>query len=128
MRLLPQGFDEFSFVRQGALLAANTWAAELVAYAALPALAHAASGGGDDAAFWRSAALLLAVRGLLHACAAGAASAAAAALRRHLHVWSLFAPKFVFEALHLLLSDALALAALGAAALAQRRAKKAHAA
>jgi hypothetical protein len=44
-------------------------------------------------------------------------------LRRHLHVWSLFAPKFVFEAARLLLTDALALAALAAAAMAQRRAK-----
>ena len=118
-----QGFDEFGFSRQGALLAANTWAAELVAYAALPALAHAAAGGGGGDAFWRSAALVLATRGLLHAAAATAAAAAAAVLRRHLHVWSLFVPKFVFEAARLLLADALALATLAAAAAAQRRSK-----
>lgn len=120
-----QGFDEFGFARQGALLAANTWAAELVAYATLPALAHFAAGGdlASSDAFWRSAALLLATRGLLHASGAAAATAAAAVLRRHLHVWSLFAPKFVFEAARLLLTDALALAALAAAAMAQRRAK-----
>ena len=118
-----QGFDEFSFARQGALLAANTWAAELVAYAALPALAHAAAGGGGDDTFWRSVALVLATRGLLHAAAAAAAAGAAAVLRRHLHVWSLFAPKFVFEAARLLLGDALALFMLAATAAAQRESK-----
>ena len=106
------------------LLAANTWAAELVAYAALPALAHAASGrSAGGTAYWRSLALLLAARGLLHAASAAASAAAAAALRRHLHVWSLFAPKFVFEAARLLLTDALALATLAFAAVAMRRDK-----
>ena len=118
-----QGFDEFNFARQGALLAANTWAAELFAYAALPALAHAAAGGGGDDTFWRTVALVLATRGLLHATAAAAAAGAAAVLRRHLHVWSLFAPKFVFEAARLLLADALALVTLAAAAAAQRESK-----
>ena len=52
--------------------------------------------------------------GLLRALTAGAAMLSAAIQRRHLMVWALFAPKFVFEAAFLLVSDA----ALTAAALA----------
>jgi phosphatidylinositol glycan class O len=129
------GFDDFGFGRQGALLAANTWSSELAAVCALPLVAariaaSAACGdGGDDEveAFWRSLRALLAARGLLRAAGAGASAAAAAVLRRHLHVWALFAPKFVFEAAGLLLTDALALAAVAvAAAGAAGRARKAH--
>lgn len=52
--------------------------------------------------------------GLLRALTAGTAMLSAAIQRRHLMVWALFAPKFVFEAAFLLVSDA----ALAAAALA----------
>ena len=57
------------------------------------------------------------------ACALSAARAACmvhlpmAVLRRHLHVWSHFAPKFVFQTLSLLVTDALLLLALTWAAL-----------
>jgi phosphatidylinositol glycan class O len=132
------GFDDFGFARQGVLLAANTWAAELAAAAALPLVAARLAGDADDgaaddaAAFWRSLRALLAARGLLRAAGAGAAAAAAAVLRRHLHVWALFAPKFVFEAAALLLTDALALAAVAVAAAgagaAARHTRKTHAA
>ncbi|KAK9833550.1 hypothetical protein WJX81_004970 [Elliptochloris bilobata] len=49
--------------------------------------------------------------GLLRALAAGAAMLSAAIQRRHLMVWALFAPKFVFEAAFLLVSDAALVAA-----------------
>ena len=44
--------------------------------------------------------------GLLRAITAGTALLSAAIQRRHLMVWALFAPKFVFEAAFLLVSDA----------------------
>lgn len=118
------GFDTFQFARQGALLAANTWAAELLAVAALPlAAAHA---GGD---LWHSLRVLALARAALRAADALAAAAAAAALRRHLHVWSHFAPHYVFQAINLLLTDALTLAVVAAAAAASAQRKdKAHAA
>ena len=51
--------------------------------------------------------------GLLRAFTAGAAMLSASIQRRHLMVWALFAPKYVFEAAFLLVSDAaLAVAAL----------------
>ena len=52
--------------------------------------------------------------GLLRALTAGAAMLSAAIQRRHVMAWALFAPKFVFEACFLLVSDA----ALAAAAFA----------
>jgi hypothetical protein len=98
------GFDSFHFGRQGFLLAANTWAAELAAAAALPAIAAAAAarGAGGER---RSLALLALTRAALRAAGVAAAAVAAAALRRHLHVWSHFAPHFVFEAAGALLVD-----------------------
>lgn len=44
--------------------------------------------------------------GLLRALTAGAAMLSAAIQRRHVMAWALFAPKFVFEACFLLVSDA----------------------
>jgi phosphatidylinositol glycan class O len=101
------GFDSFSFGTQGALLAANTWAADLGGLAALPLAAAALSHGRPGA--WRALRLLVLCRAALRLVEAACAAAAAAVLRRHLHVWSHFAPKFVFEAVGLLLIDALLL-------------------
>jgi len=104
------GFDGFNFARQGALLAANTWAAELAAAAILPLAAAAASAAPPASAQYRRALALIALtRAALRCADATAAAVAASALRRHLHVWSHFAPKFVFEAVALLLVDALLL-------------------
>ena len=114
------GFPRFHFVRQGALLALNTWSNELVAapllllYAA--ALTRGERVGGDSHTVWRTLRTLALTRGALTALDATCAIVAAAMLRRHLHVWSHFAPKFVFQTLSLLVTDALLLLALAWAA------------
>ena len=82
------------------------------AASALPLIAAIAS--RDDpsrGAFTQTLAALSLTRTALRCAGAAAAAAAAAALRRHLHVWSHFAPHFVFSALALLLMDLLTLLA-----------------
>ena len=108
------GFDSFTYATQGALLAANTWAAELAAAAALPLVAAIAAGGepARRGAFGETLAALALTRTALRCVGAAAAAGAAAALRRHLHVWSHFAPHFVFSSLALLLMDGLTLLAV----------------
>jgi hypothetical protein len=159
------GWDEFSFVRSGALLAANTFAPHLLLLLALaPALAAilAASsydagtidgGGGAGSGYDPARSTLDAVSAAWYgttqrssgmprqpaaspaAAAAGGALAllatvqSAAALftavfaliaRRHLMVWAIFAPKYVFDATTLLVVDGLVLAALALALVAGR--------
>jgi phosphatidylinositol glycan class O len=114
------GFPRFHFVRQGALLALNTWSSELVAapllllYAA--ALTRCERRGDGSHTVWRSLRTLALTRGALSALDATCAIVSAAVLRRHLHVWSHFAPKFVFQTLSLLVTDALLLLTLAWAA------------
>ena len=116
------GFPRFHFVRQGVLLALNTWSNELVAAALVPLYATALTRDvrGRDAMgsdVWRRLRTLALTRSALSALDATCAIVAAAVLRRHLHVWSHFAPKFVFQTLSLLVTDALLLLALAWAAL-----------
>ena len=113
------GFPHFHFVRQGALLALNTWSNELVAAPLLLLYAAALTRGergGVGHIVWRTLRTLALTRGALSALDATCAIVAAAVLRRHLHVWSHFAPKFVFQTLSLLVTDALLLLTLAWAA------------
>lgn len=134
--LAPAGFvgsDEFHLWRSGILVATHTFGGLLLALLALPHVveyvqaaarrAHTArqqkrtnraAGGAGPAAPLRQAVL---VAGLVRALPAFCAMLSAGVQRRHLYVWALFAPKHVFEACFLLLTD---VALLGVAALAGR--------
>ena len=103
------GFSRFNFARQGTLLALNTWANELVTAALVPLFAGAIAHNGDAPVLWRSLGVVTLTRSALSAMDATASVVAAAALRRHLHVWSHFAPKFVFQTLAMLVVDTLLL-------------------
>lgn len=117
------GSDEFHLWRSGALVAIHTFGGLLLALLALPGVveyvraaargaatarqqqkrtSRAAGGAGRGAAL-RQAAL---AAGLVRALPAFCAMLSAGVQRRHLYVWALFAPKLVFEACFLLLTDA----------------------
>jgi len=87
------GFDRFSRVRSGALLLVSTYGTHALTLAcgAAPLLADAAARPGG---LLRAAALLLA----LPTCVALVTSAFCLFARRHLMVWAVFAPKWVFDA------------------------------
>jgi len=122
--LSPAGFvgsDEFSLWRSGTLVALNTFGGLLLALLALPYIVEyvqaaagssspakqrgrgskAAAPGGSGAALRRA----VLVAGLVRATPAFCAMLSAGVQRRHLYVWALFAPKYVFEACFLLLTD-----------------------
>ena len=92
------GIDEFSFYASGAWLALNTFAAQLDVALAVPLVAAGLSREQRHAV---PAHILL--RGLSLTCAtvrsvnSFVALSSAALQRRHLMVWALFAPKFLFE-------------------------------
>ena len=128
---VPAGFigsDEFHLWRSGVLVALNTFGAMLLALLALPAVlqyVHEA-GSNSDAAVpaagrRRASGTAVAARaaqaaadalrqavlvaGLVRALAGFCAMLSAGVQRRHLYAWALFAPRFVFEACFLLLTD-----------------------
>lgn len=102
------GFEDFSLARAVALVVANTFGPSLLlllaALAALPAQQPRPFVAAQLAANTLSALRL------------AATAANVAVQRRHLMVWAIFAPKFVFDAVSALFADALALAALLACA------------
>lgn len=116
------GSDEFHLWRSGTLVALNTFGGLLLALLALPYIVEyvqttagssgpakqrghgtktAAAGGGGSAALQRA----VLVAGLVRAVPAFCAMLSAGVQRRHLYVWALFAPKYVFEACFLVLTD-----------------------
>lgn len=116
------GSDEFHLWRSGALVALNTFGGMLLALLALPFIveyAQAAGASGAATKPWGRGAKSAAaadggtsavqraalVAGLVRAAPAFCAMLSAGVQRRHLYVWALFAPKFVFEACFLLLTD-----------------------
>lgn len=106
------GVDDFDFFVGGALLALNTFGTELLAlllsghYAATAAGAGAAAEEeGEGSAAWTRVAS--AMGGLLGLSALRTLLTTLCVLlqRRHLMVWAIFAPKFIFDAaLHVVLS------------------------
>ena len=92
------GIDEFSFYASGAWLALNTFAFQLGLALAVPLVAANLSRGQRHAVPPHNL-----LRGLSLTCTtvrtvnAFVALSSAALQRRHLMVWALFAPKFLFE-------------------------------
>eukprot|EP00897_Mesotaenium_endlicherianum_P003319 jgi/Mesen1/3014/ME000177S02284 len=111
------GFEDFNYFRQGALLALETFgASHVLPTVALPLLALAPFGGRsglprqltpDDrrALFLTQLAKVCLVYGLVRSLSAAVTTAFVTLERRHLMVWALFAPKYVFDAVGLLLID-----------------------
>lgn len=115
------GSDEFHLWRSGTLVALNTFGGLLLALLALPCIVEymqtsvsnsapakqrgrgtkMAVAGSDGAALQRA----VLVAGLVRAAPAFCAMLSAGVQRRHLYVWALFAPKYVFEACFLVLTD-----------------------
>lgn len=91
------GFDEFQFYIAGALLGLNTFGSFALALLALPWVSDTG----------RSSALMPFMA--VFALSASVSTAFVALQRRHLMVWAIFAPKFIFDGLSLLVVDALAL-------------------
>jgi GPI ethanolamine phosphate transferase 3 subunit O len=104
------GVEEFEFFQSGTLLALNTFGSHLLACLTLPLLsadrASEAGGSATHAAFQIRLKRSIMVLGGARALNALAATVSAAIQRRHLMVWAVFAPKFVFEAVMLLVCDA----------------------
>lgn len=109
------GLDAFQFHASGALLGLNTFGNYALGLLALPWVLAGQEPSRPPAA-WRSA--LLAFLASL-ALAAGVSTAFVALQRRHLMVWAIFAPKFLFDGVVLLVADALALLLLAPLAMAE---------
>jgi phosphatidylinositol glycan class O len=105
------GFTEFNFFIMGTLLAVNTWSGNVVACASLPAAAAELVPAKPAADFPRAfqAALARASLGysLMQNVGLLVSTAFVALERRHLMVWAIFAPKFVFEACGMVAGEAL---------------------
>ena len=105
------GFTEFNFFIMGTLLAVNTWSGNVVACASLPAAAAELVPAKPAADFPRAfqAALARASLGysLMQNVGLLVSTAFVALERRHLMVWAIFAPKFVFEACGMVVGEAL---------------------
>ena len=111
------GFTKFHFYLMGTLLAINTWSGDVATCAYLSAVAAACShcsarrrggcGGQFTVAFRASLTRLALGYSLLRAIGVVVSTVFAAAARRHLMVWAVFAPKFVFEACGMCVSEAL---------------------
>jgi phosphatidylinositol glycan class O len=107
------GFDDFYFYRQGALLAADTFgASHILPVIGLPLLITGAAGmsrkmfsTSDTGYVSLEIAKAYISYGLVRAILATVTTACVALQRRHLMVWGLFAPKYVFDALGLLVID-----------------------
>lgn len=129
------GFEEFHLWRSGSLLLLNTYGGTVLALLALPAVVqyvHAAAAAAATAApdgsngsstagqsqpkagaaegsaqqsFAAAQRKAVAVSGLVCAFGAFCATLSAGVQRRHLYAWALFAPRFVFAAVMLGLTD-----------------------
>eukprot|EP00854_Cymbomonas_tetramitiformis_P000840 gene840-1323_t len=131
------GFQEFHFLRQGALLALNTWAFDVLLVLALPLLGVAYGKRGPlshskvpegvrssdscitattDAGETTTIQMLwgMYLAGMfLRGLDTTVITVFVAMERRHLMVWARFAPKFAFEACGLLLNDVIILGSAG---------------
>ncbi|KAG0557025.1 hypothetical protein KC19_11G096500 [Ceratodon purpureus] len=106
------GFDEFYFYRQGALLAADTFgSSHILPVIGLPLLVTAAAVAQSNPSFSDGSFFSLEVAkvylcyGLVRTILTAVTTVCVTLQRRHLMVWGLFAPKYVFDALGLLVID-----------------------
>ncbi|XP_024514960.1 GPI ethanolamine phosphate transferase 3 isoform X1 [Selaginella moellendorffii] len=117
------GFDEFNLYRQGALLIIDTYgASHVLPIIGLPSLVVAESekdseqkkaDGRRSTHFALDIALAYLSFGLIRSVTTTFSTICVAIQRRHLMVWGLFAPKYVFDAIGLLITDLLFVAASG---------------
>ncbi|GJP45477.1 hypothetical protein CLOM_g4864 [Closterium sp. NIES-68] len=99
------GFNDFQYHRQGGLLALDTFGfSHLIPAFAIPLLALLAHPRSSDSLTKRSIKAILLFL-FPRAMATFTTTAFVAGMRRHLMVWSLFAPKYVFDAIGLLVLD-----------------------
>lgn len=108
------GFDEFYFYRQGALLAADTFgSSHILPVVGLPLLVTAAAVGTSSQSkppytegfFSLEVAKVYLCYGLVRTILTAVTTVCVTLQRRHLMVWGLFAPKYVFDAIGLLVID-----------------------
>lgn len=101
------GFDNFNIIRQGVLLAIDTFGvSHILPIFGLPLLvstkrSHAQSGECDLLQLVQ----VFLIYGLVSATMATLSTVCVTIQRRHLMVWGLFAPKYVFDVIGLLLTD-----------------------
>ena len=91
------GFEEFDKTRSGFFLALNTLASHIMFSLGLPFLAFPKGSTAKEAIYLT---LLISLRAV-------ATTLFVTLERRHLMVWAIFAPKFAFDAIILLVVDAL---------------------
>ncbi|DAZ94731.1 TPA: hypothetical protein N0F65_012684 [Lagenidium giganteum] len=103
------GFDDFDFLFAGALLAFNTYGNYLVLLAALPLLlfnfVSKKSWQGLRSQWWQAVLAIVAY----FALNATVSTVFVGIQRRHLMVWAIFAPKYIFDGITLLVIEALLL-------------------
>ncbi|KAL8142462.1 hypothetical protein V2J09_015494 [Rumex salicifolius] len=105
------GFDEFNIVRQAVLLAIDTFGfSHILPILGIPLLVcYRASNHHNNPPnlLFAQLSLVFLIYGLITATAATFTILCVTIQRRHLMVWGLFAPKFVFDAIGLILTDVL---------------------
>jgi len=101
------GFEKFHFYIMGFLLGFETWSSEIMLAASIPIFARAISTHREST---EATSTRLALKiSLFRAIAVTFSTLCAALHRRHLMVWAIFAPKFVFESIGSSVADACAL-------------------
>ncbi|KAJ4802575.1 GPI ethanolamine phosphate transferase 3 [Rhynchospora pubera] len=106
------GFDEFKVVRQAILLFVDTFGiSHILPIFSLPFLVtipnSSSSKGRDKTVIFLNLTQVYLLYGLITAITTTFTVLCVAIQRRHLMVWGLFAPKYVFDAISLLLTDVL---------------------
>ncbi|XP_031488266.1 uncharacterized protein LOC116256161 isoform X1 [Nymphaea colorata] len=103
------GFDEFHLIRQGVLLAIETFGvSHILPILALPLLVlfqYSPEGAKEKRIFFNKLIQVLLIYGLLTAVTTTFTAICVTIQRRHLMVWGLFAPKYVFDVVGLILTD-----------------------
>lgn len=100
------GFDEFVLVRQAILLTIDTFGLSLILpIFGLPFLVACCRTEYRKHVIFTQLSLVYLLYGLIMATTVTATMVCVAIHRRHLMVWGLFAPKFVFDVVGLVLTD-----------------------
>lgn len=102
------GFDHFNIIRQGILLAIDTFGvSHIVPILGLPFLVTLHQENKAKGAIFAKLTQVFLIYGLITSVTTTFTIICVTIQRRHLMVWGLFAPKYVFDALGLLLTDIL---------------------
>ena len=106
------GFRKFNFYGMGFLLGFETWSGEIILAVAIPLFAFAMTQNEPYESFQRLTVRVSMKVALFRAFAATCAALCAFIHRRHLMVWAIFAPKFVFDAIGSTVADVCAIVAV----------------